>query len=484
MDALISLLRERFGHPGFRPGQEPLVRALLAGRDALGLLPTGGGKSLTYLLPALVLPRPLLVVSPLVALMADQLRRARAAGIRAEALAGPVPRGERERITRGAERGDVDLLFLAPERLRGPGGARLLRIRYAGLVVDEAHCVVQWGFDFRPHYLVLAGLGPALGIPVLALTATATPALRKTLVRTLGLRVPVEVIQSFDRPNLAWEAVQVGDPAERWARLWEAVRAEPGAQIVYAGTRSGVERVASALRARGIAAAPYHAGFRREARMHVQEGFLEGEVRVMVATNAFGMGVDKPDIRLVTHWTPPASLEAYYQEAGRGGRDGDPARALVLWHPRDVALLRRRLGDSFPGPKVLLSAVLGIRRAGWPGSDFGWDALARRVGTGGGREGGAPLRRALERLWGLAPGESPPGVSDGSPAPVQLPSGSGWRAALRARAGAMGRLRAVRTYLRPGTDHRRRLLGYFGESSRGSGSREEPPLCRGRGSLC
>ena len=484
MDALLPLLRERFGHSGFRPGQEVLVRALLAGRDALGLLPTGGGKSLAYLLPALLLPRPLLVVSPLVALMADQLRRARAAGIRAEALAGPVSPGERERVTGSAERADLDLLFLAPERLRGPNGARLLRIRYSGLVVDEAHCVVQWGFDFRPHYLALAGLGPALGIPVLALTATATPALRRTLGRILGLKEAVEVVQSFDRPNLAWESMRITDLGDRWTRLWGAVRGEPGAQIVYAGTRGGVERVAAALRARGIAAAPYHAGLDRDIRMAVQERFLQGRIRVMVATNAFGMGVDKPDIRLVTHWAPAASLEAYYQEAGRGGRDGKPARALVLWHPADLGSLRRRVGESFPGLRVLLPAVMRVRRSGWPGPDGSWDDLARSVGIGGGREGGAPLRRALERLWGLAPGEAPPRRAEPRWGAVPLPSGGGWSAAVQARAAARSRLRGVRAYLRPATDRRRYLLGYFGEAPGGSGSADGPPLSRGRGGLC
>ncbi|MDT8339965.1 MAG: RecQ family ATP-dependent DNA helicase, partial [Longimicrobiales bacterium] len=400
VDPLLVLLRERFGHPGFRPGQEPLVRALLAGRDALGLLPTGGGKSLTYLLPALLLDRPVLVVSPLVALMADQLRRAREAGLRAEALAGPVAPPERERVLDAVRRGALDLLLLAPERLKGRTGTRLLEAGVGALVVDEAHCLVQWGYDFRPDYLVLAGLGPALGIPVLALTATATPALRRTLAATLGLRDPVRVVQSFDRPNLTWEARRVADEGDRWPALWQAVGREPGAQIVYAGTRGAVERLADALRRRGVCAGAYHAGLPREVRADVQDRFLAGAVRVMVATNAFGMGVDKPDIRAVTHWSPPASLEAYYQEAGRGGRDGAPARALVLWSPPDLRALDQRLAGSFPPLSVLARAVLGVRRDGWPETPAAWSALARRCRTGGGREGGAPLERALVRLWG------------------------------------------------------------------------------------
>lgn len=468
MDALHQLLRERFGHTAFRPGQESLIRALFAGRDALGLLPTGGGKSLTYLLPALLLPRPVLVVSPLVALMADQLRRAREAGLRAEALAGPVAPAERDRVLGAADRGDLDLLLLAPERLRGASGPRILAIRFGALVVDEAHCLIQWGFDFRPDYLVLAGLGPALNTPVLALTATATPTLRRALVRTLGLRDPAQVVQSFDRPNLSWEAVRVRNPGERWNRLWEAVGGERGAQIVYAGTRGGVERLTAALRRRGVEAAPYHAGLPREVRARVQDAFLAGACRVMVATNAFGMGVDKPDIRCVTHWSPPASLEAYYQEAGRGGRDGEPARALVLWGPEDLLALRHRLGESFPPLRVLARAVWWIRREGWPRDDGGWDRLARRLGAGGGREGGAPFRRALERLWEVDAGRGP---GKGTPCPgggVSWPALPGWSAALRARSAAMGRLRAVRGYLGERGNRRIRLLSYFGEGAAGT----------------
>lgn len=447
MDPVFRTLRDRFGHTTFRPGQEALVRALLAGRDALGLLPTGGGKSLAYLLPAHLLDRTVLVVSPLVALMQDQLRRARSAGLRAEALAGPVPRRRVREVLGRVGRGTLDLLLLAPERLRGPTGVALSRLPLAALVVDEAHCLVQWGFDFRPDYLVLAGWGPSRGLPVLALTATATPTVRRTLAATLGLRSPVEVVQSFDRPNLAWTSVEVPDEATRWRSLWRLLRGLEGPGLVYAGTRAGVERLALAVRRRGIAAGAYHAGLAADLRARTLEAYLAGEVRVMVATNAFGMGVDKADIRLVAHWRPPDSLEAYYQEAGRGGRDGEPARAVALWHPADLRHLRRRLDRSRPPLHRLSRARWHLAREGTPADDAGWEVLARRVGVASGRDAGGALRRALDRLA----------------------EGRGWAGALRDRRAARARLRAVSHYLSATHGHRRRLLRYFGEISREPG---------------
>ncbi len=311
-DPLASFLRDRFGHSGFRPGQEPLVRAVLAGRDALGLLPTGGGKSLTYLLPAGLLGGVTLVVSPLVALMADQLERARAVGLRAEALTGRVPRAEVERVLRNARGGRVDLLLLAPERIAGRFGADLVTLPCALLVVDEAHCVVQWGYDFRPDYLVLAGLGRRLGVPTLALTATATPPVRAELERLLELRDPVRVVRSFDRPNLMWRRARVRDDRERWRVLLHEVRTAAGPTLVYVPTRGEAERVAEALIRAGLDARAYHAGRPADERATVQRDLLGGRLERVVCTNAFGMGVDKPDIRRVVHWRPPGSLEMYY----------------------------------------------------------------------------------------------------------------------------------------------------------------------------
>jgi ATP-dependent DNA helicase RecQ len=451
MDPVLHALA-RFGHTAFRPGQEELVRALVSGRDALGLLPTGGGKSLTYLLPAVLLDRPVLVVSPLVALMTDQLRRAREVGLAAEALAGPMPRRAVDGVLARMRAGTLDLVLVAPERLAGPRGAEILGAGPGALVVDEAHCLIQWGYDFRPDYRVLEGLGPARGLPVLALTATATPEVKRALIRVLGLRRPVTVQKSFDRPNLSWHAVRVRSEEERWRGLWAGVRATDGARVVYAGARGLVERLARALRARGLRTGAYHAGLPAEVRSGTQDAFLAGDVDVLVATNAFGMGVDKADIRAVIHWSPPGSLEAYYQEAGRGGRDGEPASARVLWHPDDRRLLRARLDGSHPHPARLLRVLVRVAREGWPADVGGWDRLAWSVRGGGGRDAGETLRRAVARLW-----------DDEPPVAFRWPPVSGWARAWRARQAGLRRLAAVHRYLRDPGCLRRRLVAYFGE---------------------
>lgn len=428
---LHSALQARFGHTAFRPGQESLIRAVLSGRDALGLLPTGGGKSLTYLLPAGLMRGVTLVVSPLIALMADQLERARTSGLRAEALAGRMTRAEVERIVDATRRGEVDLLLLAPERIAGPLGHRLGELPVALLVVDEAHCVVQWGYDFRPDYLVLSGLGRRLGVPTLALTATATPPVRAELERLLDLRAPVRVTQSFDRPNLTWRRARVRTETERWRRLHREVRAATGPVLVYVGTRGEAERLAEGLIRTGLHSRAYHAGRPAEERAEVQRDLLAGRLDRVVCTNAFGMGVDKPDIRRVVHWRPPGSLEMYYQEAGRAGRDGEPSDALLLWNPRDLNLLRRRVDDAFP-PFWRLAAA------------------AARSSLHGGRDANHatsedPTARAVHRLT--------------LPGPYGGPKG-----ALRARSAALKRLAAVRSYLTTRANLRTTLLAYLGEA--------------------
>lgn len=341
-------LRRHFGYPDFRPGQRELIRAVMSGRDALGLLPTGAGKSVTYLLPALLGVRPVLVVSPLVSLMVDQQARARELGLRAAALHSGRSRTQVQALLQQTVRGEMDLLLVAPERLTSAPLQRLIDSGRIELVaVDEAHCVVHWGFDFRPEYLRLEGIGRRAGAPVLAVTATATPEVRADIERALELRQPVRVATSFDRPNLFWQVSRVRDEPERWKHLVEELRT-PGDRLVYAPTRARVEALRHALARRGIPAEAYHAGLGPAERTRVQDRFLSGRVRVVVATNAFGMGVDKADVRGVIHWAPPASLEAWVQEAGRAGRDGRPARCTLLWHPRDFGLQRRlaALGPS------------------------------------------------------------------------------------------------------------------------------------------
>ncbi len=335
-------LREHFGFTAFRPGQEEAVRAALAGRDVLVVMPTGAGKSLCYQLPALMRADLTLVVSPLVSLMQDQVEalERRAPG-QVALVTGQRSAAENDRAVAAAVRGDVRVLYVAPERFSSPGFARALEPARVGLfVVDEAHCVSQWGHDFRPDYFRLGDAARFLGAEaIVASTATATPQVAADVVARLGLREPVRVATGFDRPNLTWAVVPT-PPQERDRRLVaELSRAGATPAIVYAGTRREVDRLAVALEGaldRPVLA--YHAGLERRERAAAQERFMRGDADVVVATNAFGMGVDKADVRTVVHATVPPSVEAYYQEAGRAGRDGAPARAVLLAAERDKGL--------------------------------------------------------------------------------------------------------------------------------------------------
>src|SRR2546423_2939646 len=357
---LSAALHQHFGFRAFRRGQEEAVRAALAGRDALVVMPTGSGKSLCYQLPALMRDDLTVVVSPLVALMQDQVDALHARGLGSLAAVVNAQRdaGQNAAAIAAAARGDLRLLYVAPERFSAPGFLDSLAGARIGLfVVDEAHCVSQWGHDFRPDYFRLADAARALGArAIVASTATATPRVAADVVARLGLRDPLRVATGFDRPNIAF-AVAPPAPHEKRRLLVEALRRDGALPaIVYAGTRAGSEDLAALLTdALGEQAFPYHAGLERERRAAVQRRFLRDDVRVVVATNAFGMGVDKPNVRTVVHTGVPASLEAYYQEAGRAGRDGAPATALLLAENRDKALhvhfiKRDELGERPPRP--------------------------------------------------------------------------------------------------------------------------------------
>jgi ATP-dependent DNA helicase RecQ len=333
-----ELARERFGHERLRPAQVRVIAALLAGRDVLAVLPTGAGKSLCYQLPALLTSRLTLVVSPLISLMQDQVRALRRRGIAAAYLSAALDRADRAVVLDAALTGRLTLLYCAPERL----GALVRRLRGAPplalLAVDEAHCVVEWGNEFRPVYRLLGKYRYLLGSPLtLALTGSATAATRTEIASLLRLSRPDIVIGSFDRPNLVFRVERAADDRARFARLRQLIRASPGPVIVYTPTRRLTELVTRALLRSSVRAAPYHAGLTPAMRKQVLLGFLRDRTPVVVATSAFGMGIDKPDVRLVAHWGPSRTPEAYYQEAGRAGRDGRPAECVVLWRRNDLA---------------------------------------------------------------------------------------------------------------------------------------------------
>ena len=340
---LTAPLAQFFGHAAFRSGQEALVHAVLDGHDVLAVMPTGSGKSLGYQLPALLLPGTTLVVSPLISLMKDQVDELCRRGIRAAALHSMLSADARRSVLAAAGAGDLRLLYVAPERFASEVFARRLReLPVARFVVDEAHCVSEWGHDFRPDYRLLRDAaaacrgsdGTGRRPPIAAFTATATPEVRADIVDLLGLEAPRVIVSGFDRPNIELSVRPVSGDREKQLLLPGLVGA--GRALVYASTRKNAEAAAVTLQEAGVRAAAYHAGLTDAERTRVQDGFSSGGLRVVCATNAFGMGIDRPDVEAVIHADIPGSVEAYYQEIGRAGRDGRPARAVLLWNYADV----------------------------------------------------------------------------------------------------------------------------------------------------
>lgn len=511
------LLRRHWGHPGFRPAQRPVVRAVLEGRDVLAVLPTGAGKSVCYQLPALMLDGLTLVVSPLISLMEDQVAGCRRRGVPAAALTSSLSASGRRDVERRVADGDVDLLYVAPERLGTPALSRLLEgTRLARVAVDEAHCVSEWGHDFRPAYRrigdFLEGRATRRGRrpPVAALTATATPATRADVAESLGLRRPARAVAPVDRRNLVWSARRVRRLGRAVDEVAEAVRGTEGAAIVYAPTRRRAVGAARELRRLGVGVRPYHAGLPPGVRSRVQEDFLEGRLRVVCATSAFGMGVDHPSVRLVCHLGIPGSLEAYVQEAGRAGRDGERSLCRLVSHRGDGELqsdltvkgwssprLLDRVWRAMPPGRPLAAAEVTRLLRRDPGEPAArarraWLALAGRDDDGPEPDRVEAALRLLRR-WGcvsrrVASAATAPtadcaagsaagrGEHDDAPAMVWVRGPDALRDRIdfgapgRGRRRAARRLGAMKRYVRTRRCRRAAVADYFGE---------EPPDCAG-----
>ena len=341
-----EVLKEYWGYDGFRPMQEEIITAALEGKDVLAIMPTGGGKSICFQVPGLMRDGITLVVTPLIALMKDQVQNLNDRGVRALAIHAGMSRHEVDLALNNAAYGDYKFLYLSPERL----GTQLFRsyidvLDVSFIVVDEAHCISQWGYDFRPDYLRIGELRERIDAPVIAVAATATPSVAQDIMERLGFKEKLLLKSGFERPNLSYIVRQVED---KYSQILNVCNGVPGTGIVYARNRRKCEELSAFLMAQGVSASFYHAGLGGQARAERQAAWKSGAVRVMVCTNAFGMGIDKPDVRFVVHYDLPESPEAYFQEAGRAGRDGKRSFAVQLWNSVDVRRAKQIEDVSFP----------------------------------------------------------------------------------------------------------------------------------------
>lgn len=362
-----------FGLTSFRPNQEAIIADILSGRDVLAIMATGGGKSLCYQLPAVKLGGLSVVVSPLIALMKDQVDSLLDQGIEAALLTSSQTYDQRKAVEADIRRGNVRILYVSPERMALPPFQQLLREAGPKLfAIDEAHCISHWGHQFREDYRSLSLIRDTFPeVPIIALTATATEEVRDDIIRELRLRSPSRYIGSFDRENIRYTVREVATEKERFRRLVQFIsNNHPGSGIVYCRSRKSVEETAENLRERGIPALPYHAGLSANERIRVQNAFLRGEIRVISATVAFGMGIDKPDVRFVAHYHPPKDIESFYQESGRAGRDGKPSESLLLYSRSDFIIAEKLITQEYHGRENYPVRLANLSRmAAWCSRD-------------------------------------------------------------------------------------------------------------------
>jgi ATP-dependent DNA helicase RecQ len=365
LDSAREVLHRYWGYDQFRPGQDTAIEHILYGSDTLTIMPTGGGKSLCYQVPAMLLPGVTIVVSPLISLMKDQVDTLDRVGLPATFVNSTLSGSEMAARLDAAQQGRVKLLYVAPERFDSEHfQQRLGRLKVSLLAVDEAHCVSEWGHDFRPSYLRLGGARELLGDPpIAALTATATPEVRQDIIRQLALRDPPTTVTGFDRRNLVWKVVPAKNESAKDRLLLKLLRGREGSGIVYASTRKNVDALTAMLNGLGVRTVGYHAGMPDADRKRLQESFMSGETPVVVATNAFGMGIDKRDVRVVVHYNMPGSMEAYYQEAGRAGRDGGPADCVLLHAYADRFTPAFFIEQAHPARKLVEDTLVALRRS-------------------------------------------------------------------------------------------------------------------------